>query len=288
MDFSKEIVKGERIQQLADVYLGLPNDFVFNPLIAMDVSKHFNLQNISMSYDNPKIIFCYSHRINILCNKLTFFQNPFVLITHNSDENIVECNPIVNIIANYPLLQKWYAQNLAYKHPKIHVLPIGMANDQWSHGDVSFFRNNTQILDIHKHKTNKVYFHFNVHTNYTKRMDCFTKLQGKIPEQPAFAPFEYLSHLSTYEFCICPEGNGFDTHRLWEALYVKCIPIVLRNTHIELLISQLEIPMVVLDDCNDFDINALHYEDYSFDNDYYRKITMPYFTSFVNELTNTR
>jgi hypothetical protein len=35
-------------------------------------------------YDNPKYIFCYTHRINILSDKIIYLKNDFILITHNS------------------------------------------------------------------------------------------------------------------------------------------------------------------------------------------------------------
>ncbi len=36
----------------------------------------------------------------------------------------------------------------------------------------------------------------------------------------------FITELSKYAFVICPTGKGLDTHRLWEALLMGCIPIV--------------------------------------------------------------
>ena len=36
----------------------------------------------------------------------------------------------------------------------------------------------------------------------------------------------YLLQLSKSKFCICPFGNGIDSHRVWEALYLGAIPVV--------------------------------------------------------------
>jgi hypothetical protein len=36
----------------------------------------------------------------------------------------------------------------------------------------------------------------------------------------------YLHDLIQHKFTLCPRGNGIDTHRLWEALYCRTIPIV--------------------------------------------------------------
>jgi len=55
-----EIITGEKLQQLADIYLGTPDDFSYNPLISIQQLKHKNIENILDYFDNPKIIFCYS------------------------------------------------------------------------------------------------------------------------------------------------------------------------------------------------------------------------------------
>ena len=40
---------------------------------------------------------------------------------------------------------------------------------------------------------------------------------------------DFALEMSTHRFVVCPPGNGIDTHRMWEALYNRTIPIVLRN-----------------------------------------------------------
>jgi len=40
---------------------------------------------------------------------------------------------------------------------------------------------------------------------------------------------QYISDIYLHLFVLCPEGNGIDTHRFWETLYMKSIPVVKRN-----------------------------------------------------------
>ena len=122
------IVKGERIQQLCHVYIGLPEDFDYNPLIKIQNNKHKNINTITDIYNNPKTIFCYSHRINLLVDKMKYFKNDFILITHNSDQNI-EDKIITNEILNCPKLKRWYSQNVCFKNERLIPLPIGFANN---------------------------------------------------------------------------------------------------------------------------------------------------------------
>ena len=37
---------------------------------------------------------------------------------------------------------------------------------------------------------------------------------------------EYLTELADNMFVMCPNGNGLDSYRIWEALYVGSTPIV--------------------------------------------------------------
>jgi hypothetical protein len=35
--------------------------------------------------------------------------------------------------------------------------------------------------------------------------------------------------MGIHKFMACPEGNGIDTHRTWECLYIGCIPVMKRS-----------------------------------------------------------
>ena len=90
------IVSGERIQQLCDVFLGLPRDFAWNPVIASQSHKHKDLESITEEWDNPRVLFCYGY-YDLLHYKIKFLKNPYILVTHNSDENITDKYlPILN------------------------------------------------------------------------------------------------------------------------------------------------------------------------------------------------
>jgi hypothetical protein len=259
-----EIVTGEKIQQLCDIYIGEPCDFYANPLIGDQTAKHCSLETIQNPFYNPARVFCYSHRINDLRYKIPYFMNDFILVTHNSDGEVRDCSE-VRYILNYSKLVKWYAQNIRMVHEKLAFLPIGIANSQWPHGNLANF------TSIKIKKTRKVYFNFNVYTNLCKRMHCFNRLKHKIEWLCEVPPQENIQRLSEYEFCICPEGNGVDTHRLWEALYVKTIPIVIKSDFIDILL-QNNVPLVVLDDWSKLDESVLDYSTYNLDDDSIRRL----------------
>jgi hypothetical protein len=265
-----KIVTGERVQQLCDVYFGFEEDFRFNPIINQQHNKHFNLNNLNNEINNPYYIFCYSHRIKELSNKIHLFKNKFVLITHNSDGEIRAETEILKIL-NYPNLDKWYAQNICFENPKLHFLPIGIANSQWPHGNINMY-NNEIILHNSLNKSKIIYFNFNIDTNRSKRTTCFNSLKNKLLWLDNISPSENIVRLSQYNFCICPEGNGFDTHRLWEALYVKTVPIVIQSEFTKIL-QKNNVPLVILNTWDDLNVSNLNYNDYNFNNYEFLKIT---------------
>ena len=71
--------------------------------------------------------------------------------------------------------------------------------------------------------------------------------------------YNYLKCLSSYKFAICPEGNGIDTHRFHECLYLKTIPICLHN-HVTYYYSKIY-PVVLLDKWDDLDVLVLKTEE---------------------------
>jgi hypothetical protein len=264
-----EVITGEKIQQICDLYIGKLGDFRWNPIISSQVNKHLNIDLINQEVDNPYYIFCYSHLINEFSSKVQYLKNKFVLITHNSDQNI-ENTKYINLILDCNNLVKWYAQNLVFEHEKLHLLPIGLANSMWSHGNLSPF-NDINLINKLSNKSKNIYFNFNINTNIAKRKPCYESLKDKLDWLQNINPVANLYRLKEYEFCICPEGNGVDTHRLWECLYLKVVPIVLNTPFTEILIKY-NVPLVILNNWEDlFNIN-LNYEDYNFDDETFNNL----------------
>ena len=276
-----DIITGEKIQKLCDIYVGNDDDFMNNPLISKEKDKQIRFDMINSEYDNPKIIFCYGHNISIFYYKLDFFKNPFILITHNSDY-CIEDNFSVRGILNCKNLIKWYAQNVCIFDEKLMPLPIGIANSMWGHNNSSFYDLNN-IRNLHKTKLNNIYFRFSI-INHPNRNVCYNELRDKLTFLDHENSWNNLKRLSTYKFCICPEGNGVDTHRLWECLYLQTIPIVLKTSFVLVLKEKLDIPMIILNKWSDLDETVLKYDSYVFDETYYKKLEMNMIKNMINNI----
>jgi hypothetical protein len=254
-----EYINGERIQQMADMYLGTAGDFLYNPVIFEQIDKHQILDDIDTPFDNPPTLFLYSHLIEPFSKKLQHLMNPFTLITHNSDFNLIESDPVIQKILSSDKLVCWWGQNLCFIHEKMRFLPIGLANTMWDHGKIENF-----MIDSTK-KSENIYFNFNIYTNREKRESCFNAFKNQLEFLPMVPVAQNINRLSKYKWCICPEGNGADTHRLWEAMYLGCIPIVMRSPFIDALMHYTggELPIYVVDSWNQLFLPD--YSQYRFD-----------------------
>lgn len=234
------IVSEEMLQMICDVYIANEDDFSHTHIMQQDKHKCLNISAIPEHYDNPTKVFVKSAYIKDFFNKhIHKFQNRFILVSHNSDYNIDESYAT---FADNPMVIHWFAQNLNIRHPKISMIPIGVANIMWNHGKRELFQNLPKI-EFSK-KENLVYFEFTVCTNNSKRQICKDIISKHFTFGNRLSSIEYLNKLANSKFIISPEGNGIDCHRIWETLLVGSVPVVLRSIFSEELAKEFPILIV--------------------------------------------
>ena len=127
----------------------------------------------------------------------------------------------------------WFAQNADITHEKLRPVPIGL--NCFEHAPE--MRQAQQKLDEGK-RTKLVFVNFgNTHPSRKVVLDqfcpkgrssfatCSVKTQqNNIMGNPHLV--SYYRKVAEHKYVVAPRGNGWDTHRLWEALYLGCIPIV--------------------------------------------------------------
>ena len=221
-------VYGERFQQICD--------FDFRSPKVMSGVKNYVVYSKS-DY--------YSEALNYISQNT---QYNFVLITHNSDRSVDPIGLPVNLV-------HWYGQNLNCNHPKLSPLPIGLENPHWHPGKMGQLR--FQRENVSYRRLNKGFAQFNPNTNKQARVGMLQELNESgidydwIPAVNGRDFDKYVTNLLLYKFCFCPRGNGIDTHRLWEALYMGCIPVIKNyRTH---QFENSDLPIIFLDNWSDFD-----------------------------------
>ena len=149
---------------------------------------------------------------------------PIVVILGNSDRNYFSLD---SLIIQSELSHKYFVQNLVDEIPNCTPIPIGLENLHWQNvgrpGDFS------RLPKRAAPRTNRIMWSFTVRTNKPLRKTAERDLRDNpvADNIGEVSPKAHRRALSTYSFVASPPGNGWDTHRTWEALYLGCIPIVL-------------------------------------------------------------
>jgi hypothetical protein len=177
-------------------------------------------------------------------------KTSYILISHNSDENITE--KYIQYIDNKII--HWFAQNCMITNPKISPIPIGLDNLYFSYfGDTHFFKKTIKTKrDISK--KNAILFGFSVNTNPKERGEALEALQKTKTAftKKGFVPFHVYTtqELAQYKFVASPPGNGIDSPRQWQAMYLNTIPILKENENTNYFI-ECNLPILKVRDWNE-------------------------------------
>lgn len=172
-------------------------------------------------------------------------RHPYKLLTHNSDHGIP--GRCISFLDD-PKLLAWHGTNVEIYHPKLHPIPIGLANRYWPHGNVDLL---DELRKQPFQKSILLYLNFAQETFPTER----TRIYHLFHNQPyCFSPPkkrifpEYLLDLGQSCFILSPRGNGLDCHRTWESLWMGAIPIV-KSSAMDPMYDHL--PVLIVHDWNE-------------------------------------
>jgi len=218
----KDIIQGDKFKGLAN--------HIFAPVIKSR-GDYDNLQNTLNLHNlcNGDIIYTHTMYAKQLFDILPFNSGDLILVTHNSDINVD--NKLAFEVPN--CIVKWFTTNVNTYDKRVESIPIGLENNRWM-TKVNKIEKMIQKKQDPKRIKNHVYMNHNIDTNCKERLKPYTVLNGRsfmtIEKGHNGKDFDnYLDNLYQHQFMICPEGNGIDTHRTWEALYMGTIPIEKRN-----------------------------------------------------------
>ncbi len=151
-----EYVTGERIQMLCDLFIGTERDFKYNPKIFHSTKQKIIINQINQKINNPRIIFLYGHLLQYFLKIINHFENPFILVLHNSD---FELNESYLSIIEDPKIIHIFSQNSIIFNKKVTNLPIGIANSMWKHGNLEYL-NLIKNEIKNRQKDNFIYLQF--------------------------------------------------------------------------------------------------------------------------------
>lgn len=244
------VVTGERVQALCDLTIGSKSITEFHGLENIKTKKLVEIGESQGTLAPPtealieevlssRSIFLYTHLVPYFSYYLApKIDSEFILITHNSDYSVtIEDYQLLN----HPHLKVWMAQNCEFSHPKLRPLPIGIQNMQWGANKI------TALIEVSQRikKQKLLYVNFSEKTHPSRRLalSALNDMKGVTIESGV--NYEtYLKNMAQHKFCLCPRGNGIDTHRFWEAQYLDCIPIIVRA---EWTAAYADMPILILE-----------------------------------------
>ena len=259
------------------------------------------------------IIYCKTDYISYLFENLKFSNRKYILITHASDYPIDE----IKFKSRPQCIKKWFAENATYAHEDLISIPVGLTphKDIDKTGiDLDWYSDNIERLKSNPKDINILYCRWSTKNNPAKRGNVIEKLKQNniqyVWEYPDFPNnidellqeqlrlvkqgnatykrfnelltwYEYCENMSKYKFVVAPPGNGEDTHRVWDALYMGCIPIVIRGNVFNDYKNDL--PIIQVNDYSEVTYDLLHsYLNKEYN---YEKLTMEYWKKRItNEL----
>lgn len=243
-----ELVTGEKFELLCDV----------------DAEKNPEWENAIKRCSNETVtVFSQTHELIHRIPIIREINKKIIMVTHNSDGHI-QYEPSRRYCdyqwKNEGNIVHWFCQNCDVNEPNVTPIPIGLENTYVFKPEVKQqYMINTIKAGINKEF--KMFICYNPETNPGERkppIAMFSKLPWVIHVE-GFNNIglvkQFFDNMAKCKFCLCPDGNGVDTIRMWEAIYMGCIPIVKPHTFTEYFAKHL--PVLIVKSWDEINIGFL-------------------------------
>lgn len=253
-----EFIDGTRFAELGDIGF---SDQHMNPKA---ISEHVINQHLEQhtSSDRLPIIYVSSDHVTTFLAACENVQHKFILLSHNGDTTFTQGH-----VEHMPeCVHHWFGQNINTRDPRATPLPIGLEREFWSE---SRYGKHGHIHDRLNHfsQSPKLARVINCYINFTPTTNI--RKRGWIAEHFKYHDWctihmpgingnidTYFEHLKRSQFVICPDGNGVDCHRNWNALYLGAVPVLERCDFHEQVYQDL--PVLLVDSFKQLTLNMLH------------------------------
>ena len=170
-------------------------------------------------------------------------RKKFVLVCQNSDRQFNEER--LRQLAPYAL--HIYSINCPLEHPTVTAIPIGFGD--WSLNYIESHPRPDVPRDI------EILAGFSIATNPAKRQPCADALANNPNALNGMTTnrADFYDRLWRSKYVVCPEGEGHDTHRIYESLYFGAVPVLLRGNPLTHMYNRLELPIKWVDSWEEID-----------------------------------
>lgn len=172
----------------------------------------------------------------LLCALLP--KNEFIIYTGQEDTPIDEHIQVPQNVKHI------YAVNALFNNELITPFPFGLQR-KMNPND-----NRLEIMKENVEKDERVVptklFYVNMGIGRNAERQALTEFSTnewtttRFDKESRFFPFDkyqdFLNELRDHKFIACPPGHGMDTHRIWETLYMRRVPVMKRRPYFEKLL----------------------------------------------------
>lgn len=187
-------------------------------------------------------------------------KNAPIILSGHSDYAITD------EMVGYYHPKTWYCVNKQTKHSNVFALPLGITNNTNEselhpiYGNIDCM---IQVMNETIEYKNWIYMNFNINTYPIERKGIYDLLKDRsyvtIGEtiNTLDGRIEFLRDIKAHTFVLCPRGNGVDTHRLWETLYMGSIPILRKDIA---YMDFMDLPICFVDNWEEINMEFLQKE----------------------------
>ena len=199
----------------------------------------------------PCIVFTTPEQLRTSLKFIQANGKPSYLIIGRSDTEITL--GIADLILSCNLIIGFAAQNTRIKNnSKIINIPLGLENRTWGMAEnnnlpvlgnepIYYERYLSRRYEISSQIPSDALISFSIGTNESMRkpflkqalLNPYSKIlmfPSRYLDNNNFKQKKYFDATLECSFIVCPEGNGIDTHRFWECLYLGLVPVILEES----------------------------------------------------------
>lgn len=240
-------------------------EFVYQGKI-ISGEKFLNRSLTDESFNYLKRDFLYKngvwrqHKVKSWISRSKFYAAKTLVIGHSdistkkTDALILKKLGVLKLYAvnNYPL--KYFSESI----------PLGITNSCDDSPIHRLLGNESHFLEANTVEFSNEYFTPSIYVNFTAgnnsgvrnrllslaaELSSLYEVTIQTPDFTNNGRVKYLENLRSKGLVLCPEGNGVDTHRFWETLYMGGVPVVTTNKMMQSFYDKL--PVIQLTSWNE-------------------------------------
>jgi hypothetical protein len=276
--------------------------------VSTDVNYLYDMLTSNEMFDGMSI-YIFSDLIKYFVNIiLPNIKYKFVLVTGESNlcvpKEVLTEQETYTLIKN-PYLLKWFVQNSRiHENDKIIQMPIGLdyhtfynnPNNIFKLPEESHIPKNQELVLLsiindsipYYKRIPKIFVNFSLNDDRFQQKRKALNIISKellILNKDILPRSIYLEKAVNYTFVLTPSSSGLDSHKIWEALCIGCIPILCVPEFKKLL---EDLPVLIVEDWSELTQELLNktIEEFRSRIFNYRKLTLDYWKGLINENIN--